>query len=306
MSHGTNTMSQRVEAEAARLGFFKVKNFGNTGHKIAWEITCSKCNKLFRAFWPPQIPTESITKNMRVRGWDIGIGMRPLCKDCRGSKDLAPLAKPENQSFDRHITEPTSAVYHALLAAANTTITRKVLTEKLDEAADTLIYAKERHAQASDQAEALRREEKKWRREEREKHREARRAARLEADAEAMRQAALKLDEENMNSPNLKITHSVFQLLDSVFDPNKRLYRASYNDARVAKDCGTTEEHVANLRREVYGELSEDPRIQAIKDDITLLEMQMQEAMAAIQKNVGGQIADMRSRLEQLRVNIAR
>lgn len=102
--------------------------------------------------------------------------------------------------------------------------------------------------------------------------------------------------------PNLKITHTVFQLLDSIFDRNKRLYRSGYSDARVAKDAGTTEDVVAALRVEVYGTLAEDPRIQSVKDDIALLEMQQAE----LNKNFERSISDLNSRVEQLRSNLGR
>jgi hypothetical protein len=113
---------------------------------------------------------------------------------------------------------------------------------------------------------------------------------------------AMPMEPKTRTQPSPNIMHTVFQLLDSVFDQNKRLYRAGYNDQRVAKDSGTTEDVVAKLRIDVYGELAEDPRIQAIKDDIALLEMQQ----ADLTKNFATAIRDLNNRVDQLRSNLGR
>jgi hypothetical protein len=301
----SNTMQKRVEEEAARFGMFKARGFGGDRHRISWEIKCSRCPKEYRAFWAPYIATEQMLKTMRARGWNVGAGLRPLCPECFRNRVIAPVAKPEDQSFDRFIPpEPTTAIYHALLTASEHTATRKVLGEKLEIVQDRLAIAQVNFENEQKNLEEVKRAEKKARNEERQQRREARRAAKLLAEAEAMKAAAERLadEEKQMGNPNLKITHTVFQLLDSVFDANKKLYRSGYNDARVAKDAGTTEDVVAGIRREVYGELSDDPRFQAIKDDIALVEMQVVE----VTKNFERQIADLRSRVEQLRVNLLR
>lgn len=113
-------------------------------------------------------------------------------------------------------------------------------------------------------------------------------------------QIAPQVEEETMNkpaiSPSPKIQHTVFQLLDQVFDANKRLYRSGYTDQRVARDCGTSEDVVAYLRNETFGALAEDPRISNIRDDLELLQMDAAEKFAALQKQMG----ELRSRIEQI------
>lgn len=101
---------------------------------------------------------------------------------------------------------------------------------------------------------------------------------------------------KNGLAPSPKITHAVFQLLDSVFDPLKRLYKSGYTDQRVARDTGTTEEVVAYLRSETFGALAEDPRISSMRDDLELLRMEAAETFAKLQKGIG----ELQSRLEQV------
>lgn len=97
-------------------------------------------------------------------------------------------------------------------------------------------------------------------------------------------------------TPTPKITHAVFQTLDSVFDANKRLYKSGYTDQRVARDCGTSEDVVAYLRNETFGQLAEDPRISNIRDDLELLRMESAEQFAKLQKTLG----EIASRIEQV------
>jgi hypothetical protein len=307
MGMGPRTsMAIRVEEEAARFGFVKVRGMADNHRKIGWKIHCAKCPAEFLTYWPIEVPPESMVKAMRVRQWDVGRGERPLCPTCAHAPHKGPLAKPEAQSFTPFVEPmPDTVVYHQLLNAAEKTARRAVLSHKLDEATTHLVKASSDLERTREQTEQLRKIEKQARRDERNQRKDARRAARLAQEAEAFAALAQKIeshsDEGNaMNNPSMKITHTVFQLLDSVFDVNKRLYRAGYNDARVARDAGTTEEMVSKLRVEVYGELSEDPRIQAIKDDIELLNMQLTETAKANERMV----RDLQSRLEQLRVNL--
>lgn len=62
-------------------------------------------------------------------------------------------------------------------------------------------------------------------------------------------------------SPSPVISKKVFDLLDDVFDKKTRLYKARWNDQRVSEEVGTSEKVVAHLRKEVYGEIAEDPAI---------------------------------------------
>lgn len=294
----------QAEDDAARIGFVKRHSNDNGKHRTAWEITCSRCFFTYKATWSPAIPADQLAKNVRVRGWDVGVGMRPLCPMCAHKKDKGPLAKPEEHSFQRFVPpEPDSSVYHALLTAVDKTTGRQALMSKLEKTTDKLLLAQETYEAAQAECEALKQAEKRARKEERQQRREARRAARLVEEAAEMERTAHALEEKNeMANPSLKITHTVFQLLDSVFDPIKRLYRPPYSDARVAKDCGTTEEVVRGLRAEVYGELAEDPRIQNVMDDIALAEMQFAEFV----KNSERIFSDLKSRVDQLRANVGK
>lgn len=93
-----------------------------------------------------------------------------------------------------------------------------------------------------------------------------------------------------------KITRTVFSILEDRFDEAKRLYRDGWTDERTAKEAGTTVEIVQRLRREAFGELAEDPRVTAFKDDLALLRLDIEQAMLAL----GRRCDEMASRLTGL------
>lgn len=106
----------------------------------------------------------------------------------------------------------------------------------------------------------------------------------------------IKMTDNKLPTPSPKITHVVFQQLDAVFNTDKRLYNHGWTDQRVAQECGTSEEVVAYLRRETFGELSEDPRVTSLREDIRLMEMEFED----ITKKFNAQLAELRSRVDQM------
>lgn len=76
-------------------------------------------------------------------------------------------------------------------------------------------------------------------------------------------------------APHPKILRVVFELLGEHFDQQKMLYRNGWTDARIAKECGTSEQVVIRLRDESYGKLSEDPEVTSLKDDLSLLTLEI-------------------------------
>lgn len=113
----------------------------------------------------------------------------------------------------------------------------------------------------------------------------------------------LEIKMSNKPSPSPKVSHAVFQTLDAHFDGDKRRYTGNgWDDARVAKEAGTTEEIVAYLRNETFGALAEDPRLEKIAEDITLLEMQFDEIAANSKKA----FRDLHSRIDQVRASMGR
>lgn len=362
---------QRIETEAARFGFVRKRGGGHDRHKACWELKCSKCPVEFHAYWPPQIPPEQMVKNMRVRRWDVGQGMRPLCPVCaHPSKNKAPLSKPEWQNFTPHIEPlPQTALTTALVSAgvklvskpqpqlpsfeeykAKLTVpfgdynagaapppTLGILANaerntRLDAAADTLVAAiqgveaAEENVKLADierralmqKAASLAREAKAIKVAER-RERKAAAVAEARKIVEAHRAAIaptqpVTISEKIMNTtsqapafvkpptPSPKISHAVFQTLDSIFDSEKRLYRNGYTDQRVAKECGTSEDVVAYLRYETFGALAEDPRISAIRDDVELAKMELAELV----KNWDAKLKAFDSRIEQVAANTGR
>jgi hypothetical protein len=77
--------------------------------------------------------------------------------------------------------------------------------------------------------------------------------------------------------PDPKIARKVYALLDDHFDETKRLYRAGWNDKKVAEAADTSLDLVVDTRRRAYGELAEDPILQVVRDDLELLRMEVAE-----------------------------
>lgn len=323
---GGKTASQRIELEAARFGFTRQWGRGPEAQKAAWVINCSVCKMEFRAYWPAHVPTESMVKNMRMRHWDVGQGMRPLCPTCaHPTKDKSPAKKPEAQNFKPW--EPPGKqfpVYHALLSAAERNARRAELKETLADAEADLIEAeahlvlkqeecaaaRRTRVQAAADARAKARVERVKRKAEEIANRPPPTPPRLwivppNLHAAAPMPTVIPTVENPVNKPNVapKIMHAVFQQLDVVFDAQKRLYHSGWTDQRVAKECGTSDDVVTYLRYETFGELAEDPRIKSLRDDIALLGMQLDEVV----KNSTSAIRDLTSRVDQMaKQNIGR
>lgn len=328
-----HTVQQDIESDALRLGFVK-KRTGPDFRRVSWVIACSKCPKQFSAYWDPGTKPEAMQKLMRVRKWDVAVGMRPLCPDCAHAKDKGPALKPESQSFKPYIP-PRTAMFDGLLSAAED----RAMKERINHGMELLLEVgleiedNKREVSAAKaerrtaMQEALAQAKLRGQQERCQRAREARlkrindRKAAQDAGAKVLKFQQLKeragaatpiqaleivnapqAEEEKMINngktfaPSPKITHAVFQLLDGVFDPVKRLYRSGYTDQRVAREAGTTEEIVAHLRGEVFGQLAEDPRYSALRDDLELFGLGAAESFAKMQKELG----ELRSRLEQL------
>lgn len=348
-----------IERDAARAGFYKRLGRGHDHHKTAWSIKCSKCPKEFGAYWNANTSPALMVKNLRVRQWDVGIGVRPLCPSCAHPRaDKHPEPKPESQSFAPHIAElPRTKLAEAMVAAgvvlasnpqppvpsyeelldrvkldvpgevppsqaamihANQQSAINVITEEVDGARTSrnealaktrqsnaeLLEAQRARAAKAREIRSLRCEERRQRKIAKAAEEVARKLA-CPVNPTPPPQLSVPFVEIKMSnkpSPTPKITHAVFQQLDAVFDGAKRLYKHGWSDARVAKECGTSEDVVQYLRFETFGELAEDPRIQAIMDDIQLLSMQFDD----VKKNTERAIRDLNSRVEQLRGVIAR
>lgn len=316
-----------IEEDAARVGFVK-RRIPPDYRQVQWYLKCSKCPRDFSANWNAGTKPDFMIKNMRTRQWDVDYGMRPLCPDCAHKKDKGPTSKPESQSFKPYIV-PSTMIKDQLLNAAE-----KRSHDIARDKAWATVRACDREladmkAEKHEITAEVARNEKMAAMQARARHAGAMRLKRIEeekaareAGAEALRIAQMKeracpqppviapqiekapqAEEEvthmtikPVSIPSPKITHAVFQCLDGVFDPAKRLYRSGYTDQRVAKECGTHEDVVAYLRSETFGALAEDPRYSAMRDDMELFRMESADAFAKLQKQLG----ELASRLEQL------
>lgn len=388
---GSATAEKRIETEAARIGFIKVRGMNGDQHKCAWKITCAECKKEFSAYWPVSIPPQQMVKNMRIRHWDVGLGERPFCPNCaHPDRSKKPPPRPEYQSFERFISpEPNTTMFKAFknmlvnggmkpkdvqespeaMAALRDAVIATPLPGGLptraedsnlppsqqamlmserkifhSNAVSTLVDATEQlvttqielaHTQAellaarqqrmaNARAERLKRLTK--RREERDAlaaQIAAERAARLRQQEVLWKQppaaapappagsawinnrtTLVTVEKPEMTAiaanrptPAPKLVRAIYQMFDSVFDEDKKRYKMSYSDQRVASECGTTEEIVKWLREENFGKLSEDPRLQNISDDLELLRMELVEFV----KGFNVRFNELKSRLDQAR-----
>lgn len=100
--------------------------------------------------------------------------------------------------------------------------------------------------------------------------------------------------------PDPKMMHRIFNLLDDHFDNVKRLYRSGWDDERIAKEGGASLEFVIKLRRDVYGELAENPEIGKLRDDIKAMDELFTSQLKKLEGSFASQINELRSRLEKL------
>lgn len=319
-----HSTQKNIEEAAARMGFV-MRRMPPDFHRVQWVLKCSACSREHATPWGGGMPPEAMAAQMRRKQWDVDIGMRPLCPSCKVTHK-APKKKPEHQNFNRWVP-PESMIFDRLLDAAN----KRAKLAMIPKAIETLVQveqqleavAKEKRVLQADLAAAERLEAQRARvakarqarldrihREDRERAQRAEHLAEelarqgtnviaINEAPQAYAQAPQAEKETDMKpnpAPSPKITHTVFQHLDDVFDAERRLYKNGYSDQRVARDCGTTEEIVAWLRSETFGELAEDPRLGNIRDDLELLRMESAETFAKLQK----QIAEIANRVEQI------
>jgi len=101
--------------------------------------------------------------------------------------------------------------------------------------------------------------------------------------------------------PDPKIARKIYSALDEHFDESTHLYRAGWDDARIAKEIDTALVVVIRIRRDAYGDLAEDPAMQILRDDLEMLRMEANDMQVKFLSELAGQlhkIADMERRIE--------
>lgn len=89
--------------------------------------------------------------------------------------------------------------------------------------------------------------------------------------------------------PSPKLARKIYEALDTYFDEDSRRYKPGWDDARIAKEIAVSPEIVARIRREAYGELSEDPAISALRADIASVRSLLKELEGRLEKLAGPQ-----------------
>jgi hypothetical protein len=312
-----------IEAEAERFGFHKFNENLGGKWRTGWMIVCAGCRVDFRASWGADTSPALMVKNARTRGWDVGLGDRPLCPVCAHKpkhpkpavskipltvKDIARrLADTHFPSFGAPRIDPVLADmsivrhYEIPASAGAATIpnhdytvpkaTAERMRESMVQQNDRTITAKDVHI-----------------------HYEPSLIVRdgVLKRSDAVTRSLMPLIGTNISkgvemtettdkmSANPKILRSVFEALSSFFDEKTRLYTGGYSDAKVAQEVGTSETVVAKVRRDAYGELAEDPQVTRFRDDLAKLDAAWNE----VDKGKRAEIAALQSRLSQMASNL--
>jgi len=92
----------------------------------------------------------------------------------------------------------------------------------------------------------------------------------------------------------------LMRMLTDHFDDKEGAYINDYSDERVAKEVGLSLSVVEAFRREAFGDLKEPKELQAIKDDVTMLELRIEDEFAGLTKSLGEEIGKLRTRIAEL------
>lgn len=318
-----------IEIDAARYGIIKRVGYGPDRHKTAWHVKCSQCPRQFQATWNPRTSPELMVKNLRNRKWSVGLGDRPLCPACAHPRvSHAPAKKPDHHTTETHVPlAPQTTLFTALSKAVEVKVPPKAPMTPQEKGQLGMAARNQNKTYTREDFVAWGKKGGRTnyatpspyppRRLTHEERSLIMRAAMLKSHArrkaakEALTMQTISQTHQtpiiqeipmtNANgksvpTPSPKISHAVFNLLDDVFLADKRLYKSGYSDAKVATDCGTSEDVVAYLRRETFGELSEDPRFSTMRDDVEMARLELADFVKAMDEKFRG----FGNRLEQI------
>lgn len=102
--------------------------------------------------------------------------------------------------------------------------------------------------------------------------------------------------------PAPKIAREVYRILDENFDEEGHRYRNGYDDDKVAAEAGCHVSVVQRVRIGAYGELVEDVRLSALRNDMIAYGKALTKYMAQATTDLDA----LRSRLEQLAMTARR
>ena len=265
-----------IEEAVAVYGIIK-EHTRNPDHRVEWKVTCrgDGCGRGLVMHWPPNVPPEIMLRDVQRKGWQIGRGDRPLCAICQ--KAIKRKAKELDKPKPKQKPPPLIPI----------------TTEQLNEAAMQIAHM---FPQGPGPTEHFK----------------------DEGPAEAWEEAQRILDQPDpppsmppqqeppvmtISSPSPaetqvspRIARLLHELLGEFFDENAGAYRHGYSDERIAAEVGCHIGVVQRTRGEGYGDLIEDTRISALREDLSRLE----RALEKIEKTARADIDALRSRLEQI------
>ena len=80
----------------------------------------------------------------------------------------------------------------------------------------------------------------------------------------------------HIGGPAPKISRQIVTLLNDYFDDDGRRYLPEWSDERIAQEVDCHISVVQKMRREAYGELSEDPEVSSMREKIDELRLEAQ------------------------------
>lgn len=104
---------------------------------------------------------------------------------------------------------------------------------------------------------------------------------------------------------NPKIARQVYSLLENVFDEAQGRYEKGWSDERIGKQLDVATNAVEKIRREAYGEIREDPKIVALREDLESLKKDLAKAEEKVLNDATRQIEPLRNRVQVLEKRLA-
>lgn len=95
---------------------------------------------------------------------------------------------------------------------------------------------------------------------------------------------------------NHRKQRELFELLEDAFDEKKGCYRKDMSDKAIAELTDLSPEYVAKVRREAFGEITLDPEVVTLLENLTVLGQQVKD----LQRLVDSAITEMNHHLGKL------
>ena len=227
--------------------------------RVEWKVACrgENCAETLLLHWGPGAPPEVIVNDVKRKGWLIERGERPLCPSCQ--RAITRKAKDLGKAKKLKLVPPLVSIEKLNEAALEVSRMFNIEVPALLEGRDETPSPEEQEPPVMNAV-----------------------------------QTPPPIVNEMQVSP--RIARLLHELLGEFFDEKNGAYRHGYSDERIAQEVGCHVGVVARTRGEGYGDLTEDTRISALREDM----IKFERALEKVEKTARADIEALRSRLEQI------